>query len=101
YSWLIKMSSDFPANSYFNIFFTLTFFIIFTGVLLTTFIAPMNVWPGSILFPKYVEDCVLTCRITEIPINSLWGGLINGGVYGVLGAVGYLGVRSIWRKIKK
>jgi hypothetical protein len=95
------MSSDFPANSFFNVFFTITFFVIFTGVLLVTFIAPMNIFPGSILFPKYVEDCVLTCRIIEVPINSLWGGLINGGVYGVLGAVGYLGVRSIWRKVKK
>jgi uncharacterized membrane protein len=37
----------------------------------------------------------------EISINGLWGGLINGAVYGVLGSMGYLGARSIWRKIKK
>ena len=95
------MSSDFPADSYFNVFVTLTFVIVFTGVLLVTFIAPMNVLPGSILFPKYVEVCELSCYITEVPINNLWGGLINGAVYGVLGSLGYLGVRSIWRKIKK
>jgi hypothetical protein len=95
------MSSEFPSESFFDVYATLTFFVIFTGVLLTTFIAPMNVGPGSIAFPRYVRDCVLTCIITEIPINTLWGGLINGGVYGVLGTMGYLGVRSIWRKIKK
>jgi len=93
------MSSQ--ANSYFNVFVTLTFFVVFTGVLLITFIAPMNVLPGSIVFPKYVEVCELSCYWVEIPFNSLWGGLINGAVYGVLGAMGYLGVRSIWRKVKK
>ena len=92
------MSSS--ADSFFNIFFKLTFFIVFTGVLLTTFIAPMNVLPGSILFPKYIEVCELTCIMVEIPINNLWGGLINGATYGVLGSMGYLGVRSIWRKLK-
>ncbi len=90
-----------PADSFFDVWTTLTFFIVFTGVLLVTFIAPTNVLPGSILFPKYVEVCELSCYITEIPINALWGGLINGAVYGVLGTMGYLGVRSIWRKIKK
>ncbi len=89
------------VDSYFNVFVTLTFVIVFIGVLLVSFIAPMNVLPGSILFPKYVEVCDPRCHIVEIPINILWGGLINGAVYGVLGAMGYLGVRSIWRKIKK
>ena len=55
----------------------------------------MNVLPGSIVFPKYVEVCELTCFWVEIPINGLWGGLINGAVYGVLGSMGYLGARSI------
>ena len=61
----------------------------------------MNVMPGSLVFPKYVEICELTCYMVEIPINNLWGGLINGAVYGVLGSMGYLGIRSIWRKLKK
>ncbi|MBY8979715.1 MAG: hypothetical protein KGD72_04945 [Candidatus Lokiarchaeota archaeon] len=56
--------------------------------------------PGSLIFPKYIEVCELTCIRVEIPINNLWGGLINGATYGVLGAMGYLGVRSIWRKLK-
>jgi len=88
------------SHSFFNVFFKLTIFIVFTGVLLVTFIAPMNIFPGSIIFPKYVEVCELTCFMVEIPINNLWGGLINGAVYGVLGSMGYLGLRSIWRKIK-
>jgi len=92
------MSSS--ADSFFDIYFTITFFVFFTGTLLVTFIAPMNVWPGSILFPKYVEVCELTCYMVEVPLNSLWGGLINGASYGVLGSIGYLGVRSIWRKKK-
>ena len=91
------MSSD---PSFFDVHYKITFFVVFTGVLLVTFIAPMNIWPGSLIFPKYIEDCELTCIIVEIPINNLWGGLINGATYGVLGSVGYLGVRSIWRKLK-
>jgi len=88
-----------PADSFFNVFFTVTIFIIFTGVLLVTFIAPMNIWPGSLIFPKYIEVCGLRCIIiVEIPINILWGGLINGATYGVLGPI--VG-RSIWRKLKK
>ena len=87
-----------PADSFFNVFFTVTLFIIFTGVLFVTFIAPINILPGSILFPKYIEVCVLACTIEEIPINNLWGGLINGATYGLLGAIG---VRLISRKLKK
>ena len=89
-----------PADSFFNIFFKMTLFIVFTGMLFVTFIAPMNIWPGSVMFPKYVEVCELLCITVEIPINNLWGGLINGATYGVLGSIGYLGVRSIWRKLK-
>ena len=89
-----------PADSYFNVFVTLTFFIVFTGFLFVTLIAPMNVLPGSMVFPKYVEVCELTCFWVEIPFNSLWGELINGATYGVLGTMGYLGVRSIWRNVK-
>ncbi len=89
-----------PADSYFNLFFTLTIFIVFTGVLFITFIAPMNIWPGSLIFPKYIEVCELTCIMVEIPINNLWGGLINGATYGVLGAIGYIGIRWIGRKLK-
>ena len=87
-----------PANSFFNVFFTVTIFIIFTGVLFVTFIAPMNIWPESLIFPKYVEVCELRCEMIEIPFNFLWGGLINGATYGVLGPIV---VRSIWRKLKK
>ena len=91
------MSSD---PSFFDVHYKITFFVVFTGVLFVTFIAPMNIWPGSLIFPKYIEVCELTCIIVEIPINNLWGGLINGATYGVLGSMGYLGVRSIWRKLK-
>ncbi len=88
-----------PADSFFNVFFTVTIFILFTGVLLVTFIAPMNIWPGSLIFPKYIEVCEIRCIIiVEKPINNLWGGLINGATYGVLGSIV---VRSIWRKLKK
>ena len=86
------------VNSFFNIMITLTIFIVFTGVLLLTFFAPMNIWPGSLIFPKYIEVCELTCIIVEIPINNLWGGLINGATYGVLGPIL---IKSIWRKLKK
>lgn len=89
-----------PADSFFDIYFTITFVVVFTGTLFLTIVAPINIWPGGILLPKYDEVCALTCVITEIPINGLWGGLINGATYGVLGAIGYLGVRSIWRKLK-
>ena len=92
------MSSD---PSFFDVWYKITFFIVFTGVLLLTYIAPFNVVPGSFLFPKYDLVCVLTCSLVEIPINGLWGGLINGAVYGVLGAMGYLGIRWIGRKVKK
>ena len=95
------MSSGMPPPSFFDIYFTITFFVVFTGTLLFTYIAPFNVVPGSILFPKYDLVCELSCFWVEVPFNSLWGGLINGPVYGVLGAMGYLGVRSIWRKVKK
>ncbi len=86
------------VNSFFNIMITLTIFIVFTGVLLLTFFAPMNIWPGNLIFPKYIEVCELTCIIVEIPINNLWGGLINGATYGVLGPIV---IKSIWRKLKK
>ncbi|MHA1105011.1 MAG: hypothetical protein ACTSPN_04725 [Promethearchaeota archaeon] len=89
---------SFPADSFFDVWTTLTFFVVFTGTLFLTFIAPMNVLSGSIIFPKYVEVCELTCFMVEIPFNNLWGGLINGAVYGVLGSMGYLGIHSIWRK---
>ena len=91
------MSSD---PSFFDVHYKITFFVVFTGVLFVTFIAPMNIWPGSLIFPKYIEVCELTCIMVEIPINNLWGGLINGAVYGVLGAMGYLGIHWIGRKIK-
>ena len=91
------MSSD---PSFFDVHYKITFFVVFTGVLFVTFIAPMNIWPGSLIFPKYIEVCELTCIMVEIPLNNLWGGLINGAVYGVLGAMGYLGIHWIGRKIK-
>ena len=89
------MSSD---PSFFDVHYKITFFVVFTGVLFVTFIAPMNIWPGSLIFPKYIEVCELTCIIVEIPINNLWGGLINGATYGVLGPIL---IKSIWRKLKK
>ena len=89
------MSSD---PSFFDVHYKITFFVVFTGVLFVTFIAPMNIWPGSLIFPKYIEVCELTCIIVEIPINNLWGGLINGATYGVLGPIV---IKSIWRKLKK
>ena len=90
-----------PADSFFDIYFTLTFVITFIGILLTTILVPFNFLPGSLISPKYVEECTVTCHLTEVPINALWSGLINGGVYGVLGTLGFTGCRSIWRKIKK
>ncbi|MHA1487194.1 MAG: hypothetical protein ACTSSC_08465 [Promethearchaeota archaeon] len=92
------MSAD---PSFFDVHYKITFFIVFTGVLFVTLIAPMNVLPGSIVFPKYVKVCELSCYWVEIPFNSFWSGLINGAVYGVLGAMGYLGIRWIGRKLKK
>jgi hypothetical protein len=88
------------APSFFDIYFKITFFAVFTGVLLTTIIAPLNVWPGSIIFPKYVEVCLLICEMVEIPINGLWGGLINGGTYSILASAGYAVIRLIRRKKK-
>lgn len=91
---------SFPADSFFDVWTTLTFFIVFTGTLFVTFIAPMNVLPGAIVSPKFVIVCDPRCHWVEVPANILWGGLINGAVYGVLGTMGYIGVRSIWRKLK-
>lgn len=92
---------SFPSDSFFDVYTTLTFVITFVGILLLTIFVPFNLVPGSLVSPKYVEECTLTCRLTEVPINGLWSGLINGGVYGVLGTLGFTGVRSIWRKKKK
>ena len=90
-----------PADSFFDIYFTITFVVVFIGTLLLTYIAPLNVVPGSILFPKYDLVCVLTCDIVEVPINGLWGGLINGGTYGIVVTAGFAVVRLIRRKNKK
>ena len=87
-----------PADSFFDVWTTLTFTVVFIGILLTTYVIPINFLPGSILFPKYIEVCELACYLVEIPINGLWGGLINGITYGVLGTMGYLSIRSIRRK---
>jgi len=92
------MSSD---PSFFDVHFTITFTIVFIGTLFLTYVAPINIWPGSILFPKYDLVCVLTCEMIEIPINTLYGGLINGATYGVLGTIGHIIVRLIKRKKKK
>lgn len=90
-----------PADSFFDIWFTITFTIVFIGTLVLTVFVPINVWPGSIIYPKYEVVCVLTCEIVEIPINGLWSGLINGAIYGALGTIGHLVVRLIKRKKKK
>ena len=91
-----------PADSFFDVWTTLTFFVVFTGTIFVALIAPMNINPGAIAFPKYVLSCddFGRCTIIEIPINILWGGLISGATYGVLGTMGYIGVRSIRRKLK-
>ena len=94
---------SFPADSFFDVWTTLTFTIVFTGTLFVTYLAPMNINPGAVAFPKYVwvcDDFGRNCHWVEIPFNFLWGGLINGATYGTLGTIGYIGVRSIWRKIK-
>ena len=89
-----------PADSFFNIFYTITFVVVFIGTLILTYIAPVNIWPGSLLYPKYVEVCLLICEMVEIPINTLYGGLINGATYGVLGTIGHIIIRLIKRKKK-
>ena len=89
------------VNSFFDVWTTLTIFIVFTGTLFLTIVAPTNIWPESLIFPKYIEVCELTCIIVEIPFNNLWGGLINGALYTVLATAGFKVVRSIWRKKKK
>ena len=93
------MSSQ--ADSFFDVWTTLTFFITFTGTVFVTFIAPMNIFPGAVAFPKYVEECVVTCTIKEVPINIFWGGLINGAFYGALGTLGFIGIRKVLRLLKK
>jgi len=92
---------SFPADSFFDIYYTITFTVVFIGTLLVTYIAPINVWPGGILFPKYVEVFVLRWEMIEVPINTLLGGLINGATYGVIGTIGHVVVRLIRRKKKK
>ncbi|NVM18465.1 MAG: hypothetical protein HWN80_12175 [Candidatus Lokiarchaeota archaeon] len=87
-----------PADSFFNIFFTLTFTVVFIGTLVLTVVAPTNIWPGSLLYPKYKVVCVLACELVEIPINGIWGGLINGVTYGVLATAGLTAIRLIKRK---
>jgi hypothetical protein len=89
------------VDSFFDVWTTLTIFIVFTGVLFLTFIAPTNVLPASVIFPKFVEVCDPRCRVIEIPVNILWGGILNGAVYTVLATAGFKVVRSIWRKKKK
>jgi len=90
-----------PADSFFDIWYKITFVVVFIGTLLLTVIAPVDIWPGGILFPKYVEICVSTCYMVDVPINSIWSGLINAGTYIVLASAGFAVVRSIWRKLKK
>jgi hypothetical protein len=87
-----------PADSFFNIFYTITFVVVFIGTLILTYIAPVNIWPGGLISPKYVEVCLLICEMVEVPINILWGGLINGATYGVLGTIGHMIIRLIKRK---
>lgn len=90
-----------PADSFFDIYFTLTLIVVFTGTLVLTVLAPFNIAPGSLIYPKYVEVCVLICQMVEVPFNGLWGGLINGGTYGVIITAGFTVIRLIRRKKKK
>jgi hypothetical protein len=87
-----------PADSYFNIFFTLTIVVVFFGTLVLTVVAPINIWPGGLIYPKYKVVCVLACELVEIPMNGIWGGLINGTTYGVLATAGYTVLRAIRRR---
>ena len=87
-----------PADSFFNVFFTLTIVVFFFGALVLTVVAPMNIWPGSLIYPKYKVVCVLACELVEIPMNGIWGGLINGTTYGVLATAGYAVLRAIRRR---
>ena len=89
-----------PADSFFDIYFTITFVVVFIGTLVLTVFAPVNILPGSLISPKYVEVCVLTCHMVEVPINGLWGGLINGGTYGVAATAVFTVIRLIKRKKK-
>jgi len=87
-----------PADSFFNIFYTITFVVVFIGTLILTYIAPVNIWPGGLIYPNKVEVCLLICEMVEVPINILWSGLINGATYGVLGTIGHMIIRLIKRK---
>jgi hypothetical protein len=87
-----------PADSFFNVFFTLTVVVVFFGTLVLTVIAPINVWPGSLIYPKYKVVCLLVCELVEIPINGIWSGLINGVIYGVIVTAGYAVIRAIRRR---
>ncbi len=94
---------SFPADSFFDIWVTLTIFITFTGALLVTFYAPQAVIPGNMFASVFVEMCDeygRYCVEVPVPFNVLWGGLLNGVTYGVLGGITYIGARSIIRKIK-
>lgn len=86
-----------PADSFFNIFFTLTFIVVFTGTLILTVVAPINIWPGSLLYPKYKVVCGIACILVEIPLNGIWSGLINGATYGILAIV----ILTVFRLIRR
>jgi hypothetical protein len=90
-----------PADSFFDIWFTITFTVVFLGSLVLTALAPFNVMPGSFVYPKYVEVCLLICEMVEVPLNGIWGGFINGGTYGVAVTAVFSVVRLILRKKKK
>jgi len=92
--WILKVEVNL-------IHFTLTLIVVFTGTLVLTVLAPFNIAPGSLIYPKYVEVCVLICQMVEVPFNGLWGGLINGGTYGVIITAGFTVIRLIRRKKKK
>jgi len=90
-----------PADSFFDVYFTITFTVVFIGTLLLTVFAPVNIAPGSLIYPKYIEVCLLICEMVEVPINLyIWGGLINGATYGVLATIGHVIIRLIKRKKK-
>lgn len=89
-----------PADSFFNIFFTLMVTIVFFGTIILTAVAPFNIYPGSLIFPKYKVVCVLACELVEVPINGIWSGIVNGITYNLVATAVYAVIRSIRRRNK-
>lgn len=69
------------VDSFFDVWTTLTFFVVFTRTLFVTFIAPQALIPGNMAASVYTEVCDTlgrNCIYVPVPLNVLYGGLING-----------------------